>query len=67
VTSANLDWYVMRPVMRDPPLCTLHELSTVYTIDDLQDFHEAMDEQEEYERRRAELQEQQMRSASRGR
>jgi len=37
--------------MRDPPLCTLRELQTYYTLDDLADFHEAMDEEAEYARR----------------
>ncbi len=37
--------------MRDPPICTLHELQTVYSIDDLADFHEMMDEEAEYARR----------------
>ncbi len=42
----------MRPVMRDPPLCTLRELKDgTYSINDLADFHEAMDEEAEYERR----------------
>lgn len=34
--------------MRDPPLCTLHELQTVYTLDDLADFHEMMEEEAYY-------------------
>lgn len=38
--------------MRDPPLCTLKELRDgTYTLDDHADFHEAMDEQDEYRRR----------------
>lgn len=37
--------------MREPPLCTLYELKTVYNITDLADFHEAMDEEAEYQRR----------------
>jgi hypothetical protein len=42
----------MRPVMRDPPLCSLRELRDgTYTINDLADFHEAMDEEAEYHRR----------------
>lgn len=42
----------MRPVMRDPPLCRLCELKDgTYTIDDLADFHEAMDEEAEYQAR----------------
>lgn len=42
----------MRPVMRDPPLCTLAQLKDgTYTLNDLADFHEAMDEEAEYQRR----------------
>lgn len=52
IESANINWYLMRPVMRDPPLCTLRELKDgTYTINDLADFHEAMDEEIEYQRR----------------
>jgi hypothetical protein len=37
--------FLLRPtiLLSNPPLCTLHELRTVYTIDDLADFHEALD------------------------
>ena len=39
----------MRPVMRDPPLCTLKQLQDgTYTLNDLADFHEAMDEEAYY-------------------
>ena len=42
----------MAPVMRDPPLCRLKELQDgTYTLNDLADFHEAMEEQAEYIRR----------------
>ncbi len=42
----------MRPIMRDPPLCTRKELRDgTYGINDLADFHEAMDEEAEYLRR----------------
>lgn len=38
--------------MRDPPLCTLAQLKDgTYSINDLADFHEAMDEEAEYRRR----------------
>ena len=48
----------MRPVMRDPPLCRLKELQDgTYTINDLADFHEAMDEEAEYMRRAEEAKE----------
>lgn len=42
----------MRPVMRDPPLCSLRQLQDgTYSINELADFHEAMDEEAEYQRR----------------
>ena len=48
----------MRPVARDPPLCTLRELKDgTYTINDLADFHELMDEEEEYAARYRDAQE----------
>jgi hypothetical protein len=35
--------------MHDPPLCTLKELKDgTYNLMDLADFHEAMDEEAEY-------------------
>jgi hypothetical protein len=38
--------------MRDPPLCKLRELEDgTYTINQLADMHEAMDEEQEYQRR----------------
>jgi hypothetical protein len=37
--------------MRDPPLCTLLELQKRYSINDLADFHEAMDIEDEFRRR----------------
>ena len=38
--------------MRDPQLCTLASLKDgTYSINDLADFHEAMDEETEYNRR----------------
>ena len=38
--------------MREPPLCTLLQLKDgTYGINDLADFHEAMDEEAEYKRR----------------
>ena len=49
----NLEWYVWRPILRNPPLCTLSELQEGgrYTLDDLADMHEAMDVEEENDRR----------------
>ena len=35
-------FFVLRPVMADPPLCTLAELKTILTIDDLADLHEVL-------------------------
>lgn len=58
----------MRPVMRDPPLCTLRELQDgTYTIDDLADFHEAMDEQDEMLRRWQEREEEKLKKAAKAR
>lgn len=38
--------------MRDPPLCRLSELKDgTYSLNDLADFHEAMDEEAEYKLR----------------
>ncbi len=46
----------MRPVMRDPPLCTMAQLKDgTYSLNDLADFHEAMDEESEYQARFREL------------
>jgi hypothetical protein len=43
--------------MRDPPLCTLAELKNgTYSLNDLADFHEAMDEEDEYQRRHRDVQ-----------
>lgn len=36
--------YLMRPVMAGK--CSLHDLRTIYTIDDLADFHEMIDLEE---------------------
>lgn len=43
--------------MRDPPLCSYKQLQDgTYSLNDLADMHEAMDEQEEYQRRYRALQ-----------
>lgn len=56
-TPANIDWYVFRPVCSPSPLCSLKELRDgTYNLDDLADFHEALDVVEEMERRVAEAQ-----------
>ncbi len=45
----------MRPIMRNPPLCEFNQLKDgTYSINDLADFHEAMDEEAEYVQRFAE-------------
>ncbi|KQO49945.1 hypothetical protein [Methylobacterium sp. Leaf85] len=40
--------YLLRPTpgMTNPPLCTLHELRTIYTLDDLANMHELIDLQD---------------------
>ena len=40
--SVRDNYYILRPVMADPPLCTLAELKTILTIDDLADLHEVL-------------------------
>lgn len=43
--SPNLDKraWLLRPVMADPPLCSLGEIKTVLNIDDIADLHELLD------------------------
>ena len=49
---ANLDFALWRPILRNPPLGSLRELQDgTYSIDDLADMHEAMDVEEENDRR----------------
>jgi len=36
----------MRPVLAQPPLCSIADLKTVLTIDDLADMHEALNVRE---------------------
>ena len=56
IESANINWYLMRPVMREPPLCRYAELHDgTYTLNQLADLHEAMDEEAEYRARRREV------------
>ena len=38
----NMYLYRPTPMFCEPPLCTLHELRTIYTLDDLADFHEVL-------------------------
>lgn len=35
--------YRVTPGFADPPLCTIYELETVYTLDHLANFHEILD------------------------
>lgn len=35
--------FILRPTYSTPPLCSLNDLRTVYTLDDLYDFHEILD------------------------
>ncbi len=52
---ANVDWFLFRPCCSTPPLCTRRELRDgTYSINDLADFHEALDLKEEFELRVAE-------------
>lgn len=54
----------MKPVMHDPPLCSLHELQDgTYSIEDVADFHEAMEIEEELTRRQIAHDEAKMRNA----
>ena len=42
--APNIDLFLWRPVYNQPPLCTLKELEDgTYSINDLHDFHEALD------------------------
>lgn len=43
--------YLWRPCMAEPPLCTMVELKTVLSIDDLADLHEALDLKEAFHER----------------
>lgn len=40
------DFDVLRLLMHEPKLCTMHELQTVYTLDDFYNFLEMIDAQE---------------------
>jgi hypothetical protein len=42
--APNLDMMLWRPVLTEPPLCSFRELCDgTYSLDDLYDFHEALD------------------------
>lgn len=41
--APNLNLFVWRPVLADPPLCTVADLKSWVTLADLYDMHEAMD------------------------
>ena len=45
--TLNIDMRIYRPVLAG--LCSLNELRTVYTLDDLYDFHELLDLKQEAE------------------
>ncbi len=48
----NIKWYIWRPIMSEPQLCTLKELRDgTYNINDLADMHEALDVIQENMRR----------------
>ena len=65
------DWlpYLLRPTpcMSEPPLCTLHELRTIYTLDDLADFHEVLDLREAAGEKATRVTEREAQARSRGR
>ena len=48
----NINWYIWRPIVSEPQLCTLKELKDgTYNINDLADMHEALDVMHENIRR----------------
>lgn len=52
IESANIDWWLWRPCVSEPPLCQYYQLKDgTYTLADLMDMHEVLDEREEYQRR----------------
>ncbi|MCK2056923.1 hypothetical protein [Methylobacterium sp. 37f] len=61
--------YLLRPTpcMSEPPLCTLHELRTIYTLDDLADFHEVLDLREAAGEKATRVTEREAQARSRGR
>ena len=41
--APNINWFVWRPLINDPPLCTLRELQDgTYDVNDLADFNEVI-------------------------
>ena len=48
--------------MRDPPLACLADFAR-YTLDEWQDLHEAMDEEDEYRRRQHDIDERRRKAA----
>ena len=40
---ACLDWVLWRPILADPPLATLQDLRTIYSLADLLEFHVVLD------------------------
>lgn len=61
--------YLLRPTpcMSEPPLCTLHDLRTIYTLDDLADFHEVLDLREAAGEKASRVAEREAQTRSRGR
>lgn len=39
--------FLFRPILAEPPLCSMADLRTTLTIDDLADLHEILDLKEE--------------------
>ena len=39
----SVEMFLHRPLMTDPPFCTLHELKTIYTLEDLYLFNDLID------------------------
>lgn len=41
--APNLNLYLWRPILSDPPIYTQHQLKTTITLMDVADAHEALD------------------------
>lgn len=51
--------WLLRPIFADPPLCTLVEIKTALTIDDVADLHEILDLKDALSARAQELRDRQ--------
>lgn len=61
VLFKNIDFYIWRPCLNNPPLCSYADLKNgVYDINDLADMHELLDVKEENERRFRKVEEKMM-------